>query len=130
MNDSKWLNLGLLIPVAAGSLLLSVGCSHERSVARKYCKAYAECEEDRFDDEYGSIAECTRHRKLLGKADNYAIKIDEGPECLSAVNRLESCFARRLDCDFWDDQNEWVDKVLDECEDRVDAVEDECDYSY
>lgn len=128
MKDLRSLNLSLLIPVAMGSMITSVGCSHEGSWARKQCKAWADCDDDSFDDNFESVGECTKYFKLQAKADNYFLKIEEGPECVSAKKKAEKCLAKGIDeCDIWEGDGEAIADLADDCENEIEDLIDECD---
>lgn len=136
MNDFGSFNLKTLIPLAVSSMLIASGCSPERSAARKYCTMSHECDEDGFDDEFDSIGECVKLKKLEAKASNYALEIDESPECARAVQRAQVCSAKQLTCDAFpgDDADlsdlgdfaDWAEDTADACEDRFEDAADAC----
>ncbi len=125
------LNLSLLIPVAMGTMITSVGCSQEGSIARKYCKNWADCDDDSFEEYYDSVGECTKALKLQLKADHYELKISEaGPECLRATKKVEKCISKLIDCDYWDERADWLEDAADECEDDYEDQQDACEDNY
>ena len=128
------LNLRTLIPVLAGSAILSIGCSAERNTARKYCKKWEECAPSSFNDEYDNIAQCTKAWKLYQKAQNYELKVQESPECARANRAAADCAVDELTCDYWDDEEAWNDDrptfCLAEQQEVLDLCYDEGDYVY
>ena len=130
MEKTK-LNLRTLIPVAAGSAIMALGCSTEHAAARKYCKTWQECDEKSFDRQYESLSQCTKTYTKFAKARLYDLKVTESADCAKASRDYMKCSADSLNCDYWDDSDRWYEEHGDDCEAEYDKANELCyDYDY
>ena len=138
MADEVQINLRQLIPIAAGTALLVLGCSAERAAAHRYCKQWEECDASSFNDRYDSVGQCTKAQKKWYRAENYNYKVTESPECGRASRTYDTCWSKTLTCDRFSDDSEdyeeWQADFEDECRSEISDFEDECldspSYSY
>lgn len=99
-----------------GLAVTVVGCGGDRSTARKWCKAYQECEKAAFEEQYSSMQDCIDE----GVEDLEDLEDDTDKDCAAAYRKMLECGAKayRQDCDLEDS--------YDECEDEYEDMEDEC----
>ena len=123
-----------MIPIAAGSTILALGCSPERSAAHKYCKTWKDCDEESFKEEYDSVAQCTKSGRLYNEAYNYSLKVRISKDCAQASRKYDSCRAKALTCDAfpqgsddWDAYSEWRDSFEKDCKDEIEEYDKACE---
>ncbi len=114
----KDLNLNRLIPVAAAGSMLFGGCSKDEpetveSYLTQICEDLRACDEEEFEDEYGSVEECAEY--ILDYMDEYYDI--ESKDCEEKFVDALKCFAESDECQEY---------AYEECENEFEDFFDDC----
>jgi hypothetical protein len=106
---------------AVGSMIAA--CGGDSAVerwAKAICEFEAECDEEYFDEDYDSVADCVQQISAEAQEDLDELRAEESAKCVSAVVDYYDCIIASYDtnaCTY----DEYA------CESEGEEVYDECD---